>query len=166
MPGWVKELDGEHVPETEEYGITSFTYQARAPFHPRRFWDFFQGPWPGVIRAKGFFWLGTRDAMVGELSQAGRMRDQRPTGYWWAALPDEEWPDDPQTRALITDRWDEEYGDRRQELVFIGVDMDEAELRDRLDACRMTVDEEQACLDGEGAIADPFPTWGTHLSQA
>ena len=166
MPGWVKELDGEHVPETEEYGITSFTYRARAPFHPRRFWDFFQGRWPGVIRAKGFFWLGTRDAMVGELSQAGRMRAQRPTGYWWAALPDEERPDDPQTRALIADRWDEEYGHRRQELVCIGFGMDAAELLDRPESCRMTVEEEQACRDGDGGVAGPCPTWGTHPSLA
>jgi len=159
MPGWVKELDDEHVPETEEYGIASFTYRARRPFHPRRFWDVFQGSWPGVVRAKGFFWLGTRDAVVGELSQAGRMREQRPTGYWWAALPEAEWPDDPQTRALIFDRWDEEYGDRRQELVFIGVDMEEATLRARLDACLMTDDEAQACLDDAPSISDPFPSW-------
>jgi len=164
MPGWVKELDGEHVPETEEYGITSFTYQARAPFHPRRFWDFFQGPWPGVIRAKGFFWLATRSALVGELSQAGRMRDQRPTGYWWAALPEHRWPDASRQQERILDRWDDTYGDRRQELVFIGVDVDEADLRRRLDGCLMTEVEIDAYHEAPSSLSDPFPHWAVEQS--
>jgi len=159
MPGWVKELDGEHVPETEEYGLSSFTYRARRPFHPERFWAFFQGQWPDVIRAKGFFWLGTRDAIVGELSQAGRMRDQRPAGYWWTALPEHRWPEDPRQQEHILDRWDDTYGDRRQGLVFIGVDVDEAKLRRRLDACLMTADEIDAVRDAPSSLPDPFPDW-------
>jgi G3E family GTPase len=159
MPGWVKELDGEHVPETEEYGVTSFTYRARKPFHPQRFWDFFQGQWPGVIRAKGFFWLATRSALVGELSQAGRMRDQRPAGYWWAALPEHRWTEDSRQQERILDRWDDTYGDRRQELVFIGVDVDEAGLRQRLDACLMTDEEIDAYHEAPSSLSDPFPDW-------
>jgi len=159
MPGWVKELDGEHVPETEEYGITSFTYQTRKPFHPQRFWDFFQGRWPGVIRAKGFFWLATRDAVVGELSQSGRMREQRPAGYWWAALPEHRWPEDPEQQERILDRWDDTYGDRRQELVFIGVNVDEADLCRRLDECLMTEKEIDAYHGASSSLSDPFPDW-------
>ncbi|WP_103021002.1 GTP-binding protein [Salinibacter altiplanensis] len=159
MPGWMKELDGEHVPETEEYGIASFTYRARRPFHPRRFWNFFQSEWPGVIRAKGFFWLATRSDIVGELSQAGRMREQRPAGYWWASRPEEEWPEDPRQQERILDRWDEVYGDRQQELVFIGVDVDEAEMRAKLEDCLMTADEEETYLDAPSSVSDPFPSW-------
>ena len=165
MPGWVKELDGEHVPETEEYGIASFTYRARRPFHPRRFWDFFQSEWPGVLRAKGFFWLATRASMIGELSQAGRMREQRPVGYWWASRPEEEWPEDPERQEVILDRWDEDYGDRQQELVFIGVDVDEAEMRAKLDDCLMTADEEESYLDAPSSVSDPFPSWQPTMPQ-
>jgi len=165
MPGWVKELDGEHVPETEEYGITSFTYRAQRPFHPQRFWTFFQSEWPGVLRAKGFFWLATRDAMMGELSQAGRMREQRPVGYWWASMPEDEWPSDPERQQRILDRWDEDYGDRQQDLVFIGMDMDEATMRSRLEDCLMTVEEEEAYLDGPSSVSDPFPPWQPTIPQ-
>jgi len=159
MPGWMKELEGEHTPETEEYGIASFTYRARRPFHPQRFGAFFESSWPGVIRAKGFFWLATRSAVVGELSQAGRLRNHQPAGYWWAAMPEEHWPDDPEQEQRIMDRWDDEYGDRRQELVFIGVDMDEADLRTRLDACLMSTDEVERHHAEPGSIPDTFPAW-------
>ena len=159
MPGWMKELEGEHVPETEEYGITSFTYRARRPFHPQRFGDFLESNWPGVIRAKGFFWLGTRSAIVGEMSQAGRLRNHEPAGYWWAAMPEEHWPDDPKQEQRIMDRWDDDYGDRRQELVFIGVDMDETDLRRRLDACLMSIDEVEGYHADPAFIPDAFPGW-------
>jgi len=159
MPGWMKELEGEHIPETEEYGIASFTYRARRPFHPKRFWDFFQSNWPGVIRAKGFFWLGTRSAVVGEISQAGRLRDQQPAGYRWAALPEAYWPDDPREHERIMNRWDDDYGDRRQELVFIGVGMDETDLRQRLDACLMSPTEVERHHADPASIPDAFPAW-------
>lgn len=159
MPGWFKELEGEHVPETEEYGIGSFVYRARRPFHPERFWDFLHSAWPGVIRAKGFFWLATRMQTVGELSQSGRMRDYQPAGHWWAALPREQWPDDPAIRERIESNWNENSGDRRQEIVFIGVDMDEPELRARLDACLMTRPEMAEAIESQLDLEDPFPAW-------
>ncbi|MES3630369.1 MAG: zinc metallochaperone GTPase ZigA [Longimonas sp.] len=159
MPGWLKELHGEHIPETEEYGIGSFVYHARRPFHPQRFWDALHGSWPGVIRAKGFFWLATRMQQVGELSQAGRLRDFRPAGYWWAAVPEARWPDSPELRADIEARWEPDIGDRRQELVFIGVNMPEADLRAQLDACLLTEAEMEQLLTGDLTLHDPFPAW-------
>lgn len=159
MPGWLKELHGEPIPETEEYGIGSFVYRARRPFHPQRFWDTLHGSWPGVIRAKGFFWLATRMQQVGELSQAGRLRDFRPAGYWWAAVPEARWPDSAELRADIEARWEPDIGDRRQELVLIGVNMPEANLRARLDACLLTEAEMEQLLTGDLTLPDPFPAW-------
>lgn len=112
-----------------------------------------------MIRAKGFFWLGTRSAVVGEMSQAGRLRDHQPAGYWWAAMPEEHWPDDPNQEQRIMDRWDDDFGDRRQELVFIGVDMDEADLRRRLDACLMSTAEIESYHENAASIPDAFPAW-------
>lgn len=159
MPGWLKEMEGEHVPETEEYGIASFVYRARPPFHPQRFWDFVQGNLPGVIRAKGFFWLASRPHAVGELSQAGRMRGYQPLGHWWAATPEEQWPPGKAARERIQAQWDDEVGDRRQELVFIGVDMDEENMRARLDDCLMRDEELERVIEGRAALDDPFPAW-------
>ncbi|HCR49749.1 MAG TPA: hypothetical protein DIW24_08970, partial [Bacteroidetes bacterium] len=136
--GWAKELAGEHIPETEEYGISSFVYRARRPFHPKRFFDFFNGSWKGVIRAKGFFWLATRHADVLSLSQAGRIRNWETAGYWWAAVPKERLPNTPDFRQYLRTIWDKKVGDRRQELVFIGQKMDEKRFRTLLDTCLIT----------------------------
>ena len=155
-PGWLRELRGEHVPETEEYGIRSFVYHARRPFHPERFWEWACSDW-GVLRSKGFFWLATRMDTACLWSQAGGSSRIEPGGLWWAAAPPEDWPDDPQERAWILADWQEPMGDRRQELVFIGIEMCEADIRQALDACLLT-DEEAA--GGERvwrAFPDPLP---------
>lgn len=161
-PLWAKELYAfrDHVPETEEYGISSFVYKARAPFHPERFNAFINSPWSGVLRAKGFFWLATRPAHVGELSQAGALVRTSPRGFWWAAIPKREWPQNPETVKALMSRWHEAYGDRRQQLVFIGIDMNEADLRRRLDACLIGSDD-AASVDYEALrlLPDPFPSW-------
>jgi len=144
-PTWFKELNGfkDHVPETEEYGITSFVYRARRPFVPEKLHAFFNKPWPGVVRAKGFFWLATRPEFVGELSQAGALVRHEAMGYWWAAMPKDRWPSDPELVARVKKGWHEVWGDRRQQLVFIGLhDMDKAAITAELDDCLVDVDEE------------------------
>lgn len=93
-PGWLKELRGEHTPETEEYGISSFVYRARRPFHPERFYDLVQAEWPGVVRSKGFFWLAAEPTLAYSWSQAGAMARHGLAGYWWAAIAEEDWPSD------------------------------------------------------------------------
>jgi G3E family GTPase len=161
-PLWAKELYGfkDHRPETEEYGVSSFVYSARAPFHPQRFQDFIGSRWKGVVRAKGFFWLATRPAHVGELSQAGAVIRTSPRGLWWAALPEYEWPDCPESLAALREKWHGAYGDRRQQLVFIGIDMDKNDLRRRLDACLIGSDADQSVdFWALSILPDPFPSW-------
>ena len=160
-PGWMKELRGEHVPETVEYGIASFAYRARTPFHPERFWALLQDPstWHGVLRSKGFFWLASRMDVTGLWSQAGGSATCEAAGMWYAALPKSEWPDDDDGRAQIRSDWQEPWGDRRQELVFIGVELDEAALRAKLDAALLTKKELALGPEGWRALRDPFPEW-------
>ena len=160
-PLWAKELYGfaEHAPETETYGIESFVYRARRPFHPAKFRAFMNEAWPGVVRAKGHFWLATRPDWVGEMSQAGSQVTSQALGRWWAAIPKERWPrDNPAFRNLVRQHWDEDWGDRRQELVFIGIGMDEAALRRRLDACLVPEVRFQPKIWRN--LPDPFPAWG------
>jgi len=164
-PGWLKELRGEHTPETDEYGIRSFVWRARLPMHPRRFWDVVNSEWPGVVRSKGFFWLASRPTHVGSWSQAGAVCRHGMAGLWWAAVPKSHWPTDPESLELINGNWAPDVGDARQELVLIGVHMDEPVLRRRLDACLLT-DAEMA--EGPHAWAqydDPFPAWGGRLPE-
>ena len=161
-PLWANELYGfkDHRPEAEEYGVSSFVYSARAPFHPQRFQDFIGSRWKGVVRAKGFFWLATRPAHVGELSQAGAVIRTSPRGLWWAAVPEYEWPDSPESLAALREKWHGAYGDRRQQLVFIGIDMDKNDLRRRLDACLIGSDADQSVdFWALSILPDPFPSW-------
>ena len=164
-PLWFKELNGfaDHVPETEEYGIRSFVYRARRPFHPGRLRTFIDRAWPGVVRAKGFFWLATRPHHVGELSQAGALVRTEKRGLWWASVPKTRWPDHDEWRAAMQPYLDPMWGDRRQELVFIGSDpMDEKEIRAVLDAC--LVDETEYVPGSWRDLPDPFPRWEQHAA--
>ena len=158
-PGWLAELRGEHLPESEAYGIRSFVYRARLPFHPRRFWDLVQQEWEGVVRSKGFFWLANRPTRAGSWSQAGGACRYGAAGFWWAAVPREHWPSDPEGLALIQANWDPATGDARQELVLIGIGMDEAALRARLDACLLTEEEMRYGASWWQNLPDPFPSW-------
>jgi G3E family GTPase len=160
-PGWLAELRGEHVSESEEYGITSFAYRARVPFHPARFWALLQDQesWRGVLRSKGFFWLASRMNITGLWSQAGGAANCHAAGIWYAALPREDWPDDPESVAQIEKDWQEPWGDRRQELVFIGIRLDEHALRSRLDAALLTARELSRGESGWAKFRDPFPLW-------
>lgn len=158
-PGWLKELRGEHTPETEEYGISSFVYRARKPFHPQRFFDFVNSEWKGVIRSKGFFWLASNPEFAGSWSQAGAMARHGVAGYWWAAVPDEHWPEDQNSRDAIERNWDDLTGDARQEIVLIGMDMNQADLTAQFDACLLTDDEMALGANEWEQFDNPFTGW-------
>jgi len=160
-PGWLKELRGEHLPETEEYGIGSFAYHARRPFHPQKFYDQLHGDWGGgkLLRSKGFFWLATRPQFAGQWSQAGGIAHYGFAGMFWKAVPESNWPEDPDYRAAIVDKWQEPFGDMRQELVFIGQNLDEARIRQALDACLLSEEELLAGKEAWQSLPDPFPAW-------
>ena len=147
-PGWIKELSGEHTPETEEYGITSFVYRRDRPFHPERFSACIQSEWPGVVRSKGFFWLASRSRLAGSWSQAGGSCRSEPAGYWAARAED---------GSLISSETAPVTG--KQELVLIGIDMKRERLTSMLDHCLLT--DEELALGGEGwkAFIDPFSPW-------
>lgn len=166
-PLWFKELNGfkDHLPETEEYGIRSFVYRARRPFAPMAFNAFVKKSWPGVVRAKGFFWLATRPNFVGELAQAGAMVRTSKRGLWWAAVPRERWPDNPEWRDSMNPYLDRTWGDRRQEIVFIGLadQMDEQAIRAELDAA-LTGSIDAFTPDAWRHLPDPFPHWGKQVA--
>ncbi|MBB3808352.1 zinc metallochaperone GTPase ZigA [Pseudochelatococcus contaminans] len=162
-PLWVKELYGfkDHVPETEEYGIQSFIYRARRPFHPEKFNAFINTTWPGLIRAKGHFWLATRPDWVGDFSLAGALARVSLMGRWWAAIPRARWPADEEWQAVIKRHWNDIWGDRRQEMVFIGTSMDEAAIRAELDRCLVADEEGPFNAEAFSNLPDPFPRWAT-----
>lgn len=156
-PMWAKELYGfaDHVPETEEYGVSSHTYRARRPFDPQAIHDLLNGDLPGVIRAKGHFWVATRPEWLAEFSLAGALSSISPLGTWWASVPSERWPDNPALRNYLDANWQEPWGDRRQELVFIGAGIDWPSLSARLDAALLPEDFNPESTD----LEDPFPIW-------
>lgn len=161
-PLWFKELYEPHThrPETEEYGITSFVYRARRPFIPQAFASFIEQSWQGVVRVKGYFWLATRPDWVGELSIAGALARNQAAGRWWASMPQEHWPEDEAWQQTLASHWDSVYGDRRQELVFIGAGMDEAHIRAALDQCLVPPAINNAFLPWQyDHLPDPFPHW-------
>ncbi len=161
-PVWFKELNGfkDHVPETEEYGVSSFVYRARRPFHPERFHDFLCETWPGLVRAKGLFWLATRPSRVGEMSLAGAICQTGNIGRWWASVPKGYWPTQPDWRSWLRSHWVPGYGDRRQELVFIGMNLDEGAMRAALDACLVgPADPKHFDPEKLKHLSDPFPVW-------
>ncbi|WP_397543873.1 GTP-binding protein [Roseovarius salis] len=159
-PMWAKELYGfaDHVPETEEYGVASYVYRARQPFEPEKILAVLNGDMPGVIRAKGHFWIATRPEWVAEFSLAGALSSVKPLGTWWAAVPQERWPDHDSARAYIAQHWVEPWGDRRQELVFIGAGIDWPRLKARLDACLLP-ELLAPAPDALPDLPDPFPIW-------
>ena len=158
-PMWARELYGfaDHVPETEEYGISSFVHRARRPFHPQKIHDLLNGDLPGVIRAKGHFWIASRPDWAVEFSLAGAMSTVTPLGSWWAAIPRDRWPVHPEALAEMRRHWAEPWGDRRQELVFIGAGMDKAVLTARLDAALVAADD--FTPQDWTRLPDPFPEW-------
>ena len=166
-PLWAQELykPNEHVPETEEYGITSFVYRARDPFNPEKIHAFFDQEWPGVIRAKGFFWISSRPNFVGEVSQAGAFVRHQGIGKWWAAVDEEQWPEGKKFRENINKIWVKGYGDRRQEIVFIGLknQMDKNLIKNQLD--KILVKDYSFKIENSLRFKDPFPEWFKNQTQ-
>ena len=170
-PGWVRALNAEleddhahdedgHEHQFERYGIATFVYRARRPFHPQWLADLLGGDGlEHVLRSKGFIWLATRSDLVGLWSQAGGVVNISPAGTWWAVAPESEWPDDPEDRAHIEGQWEGEYGDRRQELVLIGTGMDQPALTAALDGCLVTEAEMESGPESWRSLDDPFPEW-------
>ena len=157
--GWAKAMAGEHLPESVEFGITNFVYRSRRPFHPARFYKFLASDMAGVVRAKGFFWLASRMRWAGSWQLAGAVGRHEAAGFWWAAMPPAQRPQDPQWQETIRKDWHPMYGDRRQELVFIGIGMNEASVRAGLDACLLTDKEMRAGAKAWANLPDPFPVW-------
>mgnify|MGYP000175612079 FL=1 len=160
-PGWLQELRGEHVPETEEYGIASTAYRARRPFHPQRFFDFIDRPWVNgkLLRSKGFFWLASKHQDAGSWSQAGGLMRHGFAGRWWRFVPKSQWPQDEESVAAIMANWQLSTGDCRQELVFIGQNIDFAQMRTELDACLLNDEEMALGVEGWRQLPDPFGPW-------
>ena len=160
-PGWLSELRGEHIAETDEFGISSFVYRARRPFHPQRLYDFLVAGWRhgNLVRSKGFFWLASRFDQAGEWSQAGGIMHHGYAGLFWAAVPADQWPDHPEHRASIVRKSEPPYGDRRQEIVFIGQELDSTRARHALDACLLSDEELAAGPQAWAMLPDPFPQW-------
>ncbi|MDK2594253.1 zinc metallochaperone GTPase ZigA [Pseudoalteromonas obscura] len=160
-PGWLKELRGEHVPETEEFGISSFTYTARKPFHPQRIYEFLHSKDKKgkLIRSKGFFWLASRPQYAGSWSQAGGMAQYGMAGLFWKAVPQEQWPTDPDYLDAIQAMWEEPFGDMRQELVFIGQKLNKQAIIEGLDNCLLSEEEMALGMQLWSTLPDPFPQW-------
>ncbi|MEQ8703951.1 MAG: GTP-binding protein [Phaeodactylibacter sp.] len=160
--GWIKELYEEHTPETEEYGISSFVFRARRPFHPERFWQYLNRDWPGtVVRSKGLFWIASRPDDAMNWSQAGGSLRAEKAGVWWSGMPYRQRINHPafvENKEFIESRWDADWGDRKTELVLIGQDMEEQQIRSALSACLLT-DEEVKDWERGKAFADNWPVW-------
>ena len=161
-PGWLKELRGEHIPETEEYGISSFVYKARRPFYPKKFYDFLHSKELSgkLIRSKGYFWLATRPQFAGNWSQAGGIAHHGFAGKFWKAIPLEQWPKEKESIDYIKEKWVEPFGDMRQELVFIGQGLDQNKITQLLNECLLTDNDLSEGKDHWAKLPDPFPEWG------
>lgn len=159
-PMWAKELYGfaDHTPETEEYGVSSFVYRARRPFIPQKIMAILNGNLPGVIRAKGHFWISSRPDWVAEFSLAGALSTISPLGTWWASIPEERRPDHESARTYMQAHWQEPWGDRRQELVFIGAGIDWPQIKLMLDDCLVP---ESLAKNPQNLpdYSDTFPIW-------
>lgn len=157
--GWIRELQGEHTPETEEYGISSFTYRTSHPFDAEMLWSYLNDGknWQGVLRSKGFFWVAANHGVAYELSQAGGITSVKPAGMWWAAIPRKHWGHPEGQQPDQRPGWHPRFGDRVQEIVFIGQKMDEAKIRNLLDACLL--EDRLASSDSEAwaKLSNPFP---------
>ncbi|USH05421.1 zinc metallochaperone GTPase ZigA [Grimontia kaedaensis] len=160
-PGWLQEMRGEHVPETEEYGIGSFSYVARRPFNPEKFFEFLHNTrdFGKLIRSKGYFWLASRPEFAGQWSQAGGIAHYGFAGLFWKAVPEAHWPTEEEYLAAIRQTWVEPFGDMRQEFVFIGQGLNQDAMTQALDDCLLSEEEMLRGKDYWKSLNDPFPQW-------
>jgi len=154
-------MRGEHVPETQEYNIDSFSYLARRPFHPEKFHDFLHSTekYGKLIRSKGYFWLASRPEFAGQWSQAGGIARYGFAGMFWKAIPKENWPTDKDYLASIEEQWEEPFGDMRQELVFIGQNLDKQTMIESLNQCLLSDEDMLKGREYWETFSDPFPEW-------
>ncbi len=166
--GWMRELQGEHTPETEEYGISSFTYRTSQPFDAMKLWCFLHDDtnWQGILRSKGFFWVAADHRIAYEWAQAGGVSSVNVAGMWWATIPRNKWDFPEGQRPDQRPDWHDRFGDRIQQIVFIGQQMNEAAMRKRLDECLL--DEALALTDSTAwaELPNPFPTIQTAEASA
>jgi G3E family GTPase len=168
--GWARALEGDHLPETEAYGIESFVLNSREPLHPQRFADFMQHMLPGLLRAKGYVWLASRPDWVVAYSRAGNVATHEAMGRWWAAAPKDRWPaKGTPERTGIERNWKEPYGDRINEVVFIGrpaQGFDRVLIEQAWKAMHLNFTESRKGLKGWANLPDPFPQWEAQPAQA
>jgi G3E family GTPase len=157
---WIEELENKHVPETEEFGISSFVFREKRPFHPVRFWNYIQSNWPAsILRSKGLFYIGSRMNEAISWSQAGGSLKAEPAGVWWASMPFQErirYASYLDNQKWIESRWDKRYGDRLNELVLIGQYPQKEKITIELKECLMT-DKELELVNKGTKIKDPWP---------
>lgn len=159
-PGWARALADDHTPESEAFGIGSYVFRARRPFHPARFMDFLESPTMArVLRSKGFLWFASRPEWKTLVQTAGQQALLEPAGTWWALVPEEEWPAGGEARRHIEAVWDADFGDMRQDYVLIGVDLDHDELERALGAALLTEDELEGGEELWRTFDDPLPQW-------
>jgi G3E family GTPase len=159
---WLTIPRGEEETETEEYGISNFVFRSDRPFHPQRLWDAIgddmeAGLFRGVLRSKGVAWIASRHDWAYNWSQAGCSVLLEPAGFWWASAPDDSWPEDEETIAEIKKRMINEYGDRQQELVFIGQNLDQEHVTRVLKECQLTDEEYELGPYSWEHFQDPMP---------
>lgn len=164
--GWLKVLRGEENSEADEYGVKSFSFDARGPFHPQRFFEFLNTEFPGLYRAKGYFWIASQPEFMAEMAIAGTVREYNPSGFWWANSPEEEWPEDEEAKAYIKQNWHPHFGDRSQKLVFIGEESTIQNINESLEKCLLTQEELEKDISfiEQMKIDDPFENWDEMIS--
>ena len=159
--GWIKELENEHTPETEEYGIGSFVYRRNIPFHPKKFLDFVQQKFPlNVIRSKGLFWIASRNDQALNFSSAGGSIKADAAGVWWASMPFSErikYASFIDNQEEIESGWEKDFGDRKIELVFIGQNLNVDAITHELDLCLLNENELVDLKNGNLSLEDRWP---------
>ena len=158
-PGWLQIMRGEESSEIDEYGVTSFSFEARRPFHPQRFNDFLNNQFHGLYRAKGYFWLATQPDFIAEMSLAGTVVEYQPSGFWWDGIPEEQWPQDQESLGFIKQNWDDQFGDRFQKLIFIGKPDILDDIKTGLEECLFTKEELSKGQQYIKQLSDPFGNW-------